>query len=422
MRVPVEAPSSRWWTVDALLYACSALFAGLTASTAGIPLQRWWGRFAVWPYALAAAIAIIAIRIPGGEAQHRRRRTILVAVVFAATAIAPMAVAASRRAGGDPGAYAQSEVIIVEEAATALRDTRDPFVAEYRDGPLGDRPVATQVHFPYLPGMLAFGVPRALAGRAAWTDARVWFTLVALAVAGMALVRMAGAPDARLRTFQVLFALPTGALLLATGGVDIPVIAMLLGVTVLVRDDRPVAAGVMGGLALAAKQTSILVLPFLVLAVPRGHPRRRFVLTVGVVSAAVIVPFALWDVDAFVEDAILFPLGLGQGESAAATPTLGSLLVDLFPSSRTAVTVLLVAAIVVIAAVLLVRGGGSSLSPACARAAGAFVAAIALAPAARVGYLVYPANLIVWAIAFRAPAPGGRKRFRRKVLREPSEG
>ena len=390
--------------MDALLYGCSALFAGLTAWTAEIPLQRSWGRVALWPYALAAAIALIAARVSGSEPQQRRRRTILVAVVFATAAIAPMAVAASRRAGGDPGAYAQSEVIIVEEAATALLDGRNPYVAEYRDGPLADRPVATQVHFPYLPGMLAFGIPRALADPAAWTDARVWFTVVALAVAGMGLLRMAAGPEDRLRTFQVLFALPTGALLLATGGVDIPVIAVLLGTTVLVRNDRPVAAGVLGGLALAMKQTSILVLPFLVLAVPRGRPRRRFGIAVGAVGAAVIVPFALWDVDAFVEDVILFPLGLGQGESAAATPTLGSLLVDLFPSSRTAVTVVLVTAIVIIVASLLFRGRGPSLSQACARAAGAFVAAIALAPAARVGYLVYPVNLIVWAIVLRSPS------------------
>jgi hypothetical protein len=407
--------------VDALLYGCSALFAGLTAATAGIPLQRSWGRVALWPYALAATIALLAARIPGNEAQQRRGRTILVAVVFAAAAIAPMAVAASRRAGGDPGAHAQSEVIIVEEAAAALREARDPYVAEYRDGPLADRPVPTQVHFPYLPGMLAFGIPRAMAGHAAWTDARIWFTVIALAVAGAGLLRMAAAPEARLRTFQVLFALPTGALLLATGGVDIPVIAMLLGATVLVRNDRPVAAGVIGGLALAAKQTSILVLPFLVLAIPPGLPRRRFVLTIGAVGGAFIVPFALWDVDAFVEDAILFPLGLGQGESAAATPTLGSLLVDLFPTSRTVVTVLLVAAIVVIAAILLFRGRGPSLSQACARAAGAFLTAIALAPAARVGYLVYPANLIVWAIAFRSPSPAERWRFRGRGFREPSE-
>jgi Glycosyltransferase family 87 len=422
VRVPVEAPSSRWWTLDALLYGCSAIFAGLTAWAAGIPLQRSWGRVALWPYALAAAISLIAARVSGSDQQRRRRRTLLVAVVFAAAALAPLAVAVSRRAGRDPGAYAQSEVIIVEEAATALLDARDPYVAEYRDGPLAERPVATQVHFPYLPGMLVFGVPRASADPAAWTDARVWFTVAALAVAGMGLRRMATAPEDRLQTFQVLFALPTGALLLATGGVDIPVIAMLFATTILVRNDRPVAAGVMGGLALATKQTSILVLPFLLLAIPRGRPRRGSIITVGAVSAALIVPLALWDVDAFVEDAILFPLGLGQGESPAATPTLGSLLVDLFPSARSAVTVLLVIAIAIILALLLFRGRAPSVSQACARAGGAFVAAIALAPAARVGYLVYPVNLIVWAIVLRSPSAEGRGRFRGEVLREPSEG
>lgn len=41
------------------------------------------------------------------------------------------------------------------------------------------------------------------------------------------------------------------------------------------------------------------------------------------------------------------------------------------------------------------------MSEACMRAAGAFLVASALAPAARVGYLVYPVNLVTWAFAFR---------------------
>jgi hypothetical protein len=399
VRIPNETPATRSWALDAVLYGVSASFAAVTAAAAEIPLQRSWGRAVLWPYGLAALIAVIVALSPstsrGNGVRHHRRRTVLVLIVFAATALLPMTVAVARRADG-AGAYAQSEVIIVEEAARATLHGHDPYVAEYRDGPLKDRPAATQVHLPYLPGILVFGLPRALAGDTPWTDARVWF--------------------------QVLFALPTGALLLATGGVDIPVIAMLLATAVLVRDGRPVAAGVAGGLALAAKQTSILVLPFLVLALPEGHQRRRSVLAAGTVAAALIAPFALWDVGAFVEDVILFPLNLGQGESAAATPTVGSLLLDLFPSQRTAVTVLLVAVILGVAGFLLVRDRAPSMAEACARAAGAFLTAVALTPAARVGYLVYPANLIVWAIALRAPSPGGGARFRRRSLREPSEG
>jgi hypothetical protein len=428
VRIPFETPSTRsWaprsWALDAVLYGASASFAAITATAAEIPLQRSWGRAVLWPYGIAALIAVIAAwsssTARGDGARHHRRRTALVLIVFAATALLPMTVAAERRAD-DPGAHAQSEVIIVEEAARATLHGHDPYAAEYRDGPLSDRPVATQVHFPYLPGMLAFGLPRAFAGDAPWTDARVWFTVVALTGAGIGLLRMPTA-DARIRSFQVLFALPTGALLLATGGVDIPVIAMLLATAVLVRNERSVAAGVAGGLAVAAKQTSILVLPFLVLALPRGAPRRRSALTAGSVAAALIAPFAVWDVGAFVEDAVLFPLDLGRGASAAGTPTVGSLLLDLSPSQRTAMTLVLVAAILGVAGFLLVRDRAPSIAQACARAAGAFLTAIALAPAARAGYLVYPANLIVWAIALRAPSPGGRGEFRRRALRERSE-
>ena len=206
---------------------------------------------------------------------------------------------------------------------------------------------------------------------------------------------------ARVRTFQVLFAVPTGALLLATGGVDIPVVAMLLATAVLAERGDARGAGLVGGLALATKQTSLLVLPFVALAIADRSSRRRFVATTSLVGLGLTLPFALWDVRAFVEDAVLFPLGAGHGVSAAQTPTLGSLLLDLFPSQRGPITALLALLILGVVVLLLRSGRGSSMAQACTRAAGAFLFACAFAPAARVGYLVYPANLIAWAIAFR---------------------
>jgi heme/copper-type cytochrome/quinol oxidase subunit 4 len=395
------ARSPRSWLVDSLLYGAAAAFAGVTAAAADIPLQRSWGRMAVWPYGAAAVLAACAGWLHGDEAHHRRRRIWLATVVFAGAAIVPLVAGSVWRSQGDPGDHAQSEVIIVEEAANASLDGHDPYAAEYREGPLSDRPLATQVHFPYLPGMLVFGLPRALAGHVAWADARVWFAIVALAVAIAVIRRMDAAPDAKIRTFQVLFALPTGALLLATGGVDIPVVALLFATFVLAQRGGSGSAGLTGGLALAMKQTSILVLPFVVFVIPRGAARRRFVVTTGLVGAMFVVPFALWDWGAFVEDTVLFPLGLGHGASAAATPTLGSMLLDRFPSQHDAITVVLVSVIAVVMGLLLFWRRTASTSQACMRAGGAFLTAIALAPAARAGYLVYPVNLIVWAIAFR---------------------
>jgi len=393
--------SARRWLIDALLYGLSASFAALAATSADIPLQRAWGRSALWGYLVATAAALAASLRHRGERRDERLRALLAVAVFGLTALAPLVIAAHLRAEGDPGDHAQSEVIIVEEGADALLDGRDPYAEDYVDGPLADRPLATQVHFPYMPFMLAFGIPRALGGHVPWADARVWFTVFCLAVALPSLVGMHTSAHARVRMFQVLFALPTGALLLATGGVDIPVIALLLATAVLVERGEAGGAGLVGGLALATKQTSLLVLPFVALAIAEGSSRRRFVATTCFVGLGLTLPFAVWDVRAFVEDAVLFPLGAGHGVSAARAPTVGSWLLDLFPSQRGLITALLVLLILGVVALLLLSGRGKSMAQACTRAAGAFLFACAFAPAARIGYLVYPANLITWAVAFR---------------------
>jgi glycosyl transferase family 87 len=393
-------PSARRWPVDALLYGLSASFAAVTAGAAGIPLQRTWGHTALWGYVVATAAAMAASLRRPREGRDEPSRALLAVAVFALTAVVPLVIAAHLRAEGDPGDHAQSEVIIVEEGADALLGGRDPYAEEYLDGPLSDRPLATRVHLPYMPFMLAFGIPRALVGHVAWADARVWFTIVALAVALPSLLQMHTSLHARTRTFQILFALPTGALLIATGGDDIPVLALLLAAAVLAERGETRSAGLVGGLALATKQTSFLVVPFIALAISDGSARRRFLATAGLVGFGLTLPFAAWDLGAFIEDAILFPLGASHGGSAAKTPTVGSLLLDLFPSHRGPITAILVVLILGVVALLLFSGRGSSMSQACMRAGGAFLFACAFAPAARIGYLVYPANLIAWAFAF----------------------
>jgi hypothetical protein len=389
---PSDADARGAW-IDAALYLGAAVFAVCTAGFAEIPLQRSWGRTALWVYVGGAAIAIA---IAAARSTPRLRVELAVGVAIGAAAV-PLLVAASERGPGDRGASAQSEVLIVEEAATALVDGRDPYREEYLTGPLAARPPATKTHVPYPPGILVFGLPRAVAGPGPATDARVWFLVGSLAVAGAAL-RAAHAPPARnLRAFQVLFALPTGAALLATGGHDVPVLAVLLaGIVWLDRGDAR-AAGVLTGVALAMRQTTLVLLPFLAASVA-GRDRRRFLLAAAVPAAALILPFLVWDPPAFVEDVVAFPLGLGRGASAAETPTLGSLVIDALPSgARVPVTIaLVVLALAAVLALLVVRPP-RTLSGAVTRGGWAFVAAIVLTPAARLGYVVYPVCCFVWA-------------------------
>src|SRR5262249_60797054 len=100
---------------------------------------------------------------------------------------------------------------------------RDPYSAHLGSSELAGREPSIAQHFPYLPGMAAFGLPRALLGKAWWTDARIFFALVTALAAAAALWSWPAPAEQRLRALQVLLVLPTGALVLVAGGADVPV-------------------------------------------------------------------------------------------------------------------------------------------------------------------------------------------------------
>src|SRR5438445_3291623 len=194
--------------------------------------------------------------------------------------------------------------------------------------------------------MLAFGLPRALWGPSPLTDARVAFALGTLGAAAIALWQWnTGDAERRLRAVQVLAILPTGALLMVSGGDDLPVVALMFLALVLLDRRWPGRSGAAAGLAAAMKQTAWPLLPFLVVASWRSMGRRAGARTLAA-CAAVTIPsilaFLAWNPSGFVEDAIRFPLGLGRERSVAETTTLGSVLVRTTPPAlRTPITLLL---------------------------------------------------------------------------------
>jgi Glycosyltransferase family 87 len=402
---PGRAPRSgdrrpdRRTILDAGIYAGSALVALGVWLLAGIPIQRTWGRMALGPYASGTLIAL-ALALRGGSSV--KLRAWVAAVVFAGSALVPMTLEVTWRAHTFAGLHAQSEVIVTEEAAKALVHGKDPYVVEYLHGPLAARPLGTKTHFPYLPGMVLFGLPRALFGSNGAGDARVWFAVVTLATVGVALRLATGLDlERKLRIAQILLVVPTGAFLMATGGDDLPVVALMLLAVVLAARGKPVGAGLALGLGAALKQTAWVLIPFLVLAMSRrgsGRGGRRAALAVAGPVVAVVLPFVIWDPGAFVEDVVKFPLGLGRQPTAARTATLGSWLVRTFPSARAAITSLLVAVVAgaAVAVVLRLPHGTIDIARAVRGAGWVFAIGVVLAPAGRTGYLVYPVNLLTW--------------------------
>jgi hypothetical protein len=396
--------------LDVALYGGSSLVAGGIALFDSIPVHREWGRLAIGPYAVGAAVAtVLAARRAGPRA-----RVCVAVLVTVGSALLPLSLEIAWRARTEPGRHVHAEAIVTEEAAKALLDGRDPYATDYLNGPLSARPLGTKTHFPYLPGMLLFGIPRAIAGdHAPLADARVMFAAGMLGATALALRMWRAPPGARLLAFQLLVTLPTGALFLATGGDDLPVLAAILLCLVLADRGRLGWAGVTAGAAVAMKQIAWPLLPFLILSGrdrARRSGRARALAGASAVALPVILPFFLWGPTAFVEDVIRFPLGLGQQPSAAETPTLGSFLVRTLPLARGWVVTMLVGLVLAAGAYLLFARPRRGPSDVALHTGLSLALALLLAPAARLGYVVYPVELFVWARLLRQSAGPSRER------------
>lgn len=389
------------------MYGCAALFGLLTALVAVSSDYRQWGRMAGVAYAAGAAICLIASlrgrrRPLTPRTVGRTRRSVLLLLLVGAVLV-PLAAELTWRAQARPGAHAQPEVAVIERAGDRAAKGLDPYLAHPKIvgiSPSGDQHSIDQSSFfPYLPGMVPFGLVNAIGGPPELSDARVVLAGFTLIVGIGALVASDATLGRRGRALQFLVVLPSGALPMVTGGDDLPVLALLLFGLVLAQRRRPVLAGLVIGCAGSLKFTAWPLLVFLAFAIKdrQGRPAPlRYILSVASVVVPVVGAGFAVAPSSFFENVVRFPLGLTKVRSPAASPLLGQVLVSVLPHHKTAVTAgLLVLGIVVVVVAFLKR---RPTTPAGAARFTAFVMCVAtvLAPATRFGYLIYPANLLVW--------------------------
>ncbi len=398
--------------LDAVLYGASAAFALYLLTSSSFMTHRTWAQFASPVYEVAAAASLVLAGAAARVGRHRlaQARLLVALFVLAGALVAPLTAAVWWRVQRGP-AYAASEVIITEGAAAEVVHGRDPYATHFASHELAGRTPSIAEHFPYLPGMAIFGLPRAFAPVTPWTDARVFFGLTAALAAGAALARWRTPAERRLRALQVLLVLPTGASLLVAGGDDVPVLALSLLALVLFDRGRHRESAVAIGSAALLKLTAWPLLLALAFAArgPRGRNRIRspLVIASAIVLAAMSAAAAV-DPGSFANDVLLFPLGLTSLPSPAATTTLGSTVVGAVGNSgapRVLVTAALLVVALLAAATLLgalarSRGRLRAAEPAAAAAA-ILAVLIVLAPVARAGYWIYPAELLMWAALLR---------------------
>lgn len=392
-----------WWGArtalerDAILYATSAVFALGLAVKSGEAAQWHWGYLAIGPYALCAAVGWMLSRM-------KLRRVSMVRVgllglVMLGTVAVPLGLEARWR-------ISQPEVSVIDRSGARLADGLSPYPSYVRHGHLIN-PVpgipSYESFFPYFPLMGIFGLPSSEThlGKGL-TDPRIAMSLLTLLVGCLGLGLMRTSPEKKIRVAQVLLAFPTGALFLATGGDDMPILALLLlGVVALQRRQNNLA-GISFGLAAAMKLTA-WPLVFGALLVARTSKdqsawRRVAAWTVAIV-AATIVPFAVRAPWAFMSNVFEFPLGLSGVTSPAASALPGHILTTIWsPLGHVLAPVTFVVGGYFVAKYLRHRW-----PPTLAKLLGLmsviFAVMMCVAAATRIGYLIYPLNFALWSWA-----------------------
>jgi hypothetical protein len=370
---PVSVP--RYWAAAA--FVASAGFAVGVALFSTNDLHRLWGVIAASAYFAASAAVLL----------WRSRGIDLALLLSAAGAlITPMFLNAA-------DGQKQPEVSVIARSAKQLVTDHSPYQSASSLATVHD----PNAYNPYLPVMALFGIPRALFGSHVITDPRVWFGIAFLVVFWFAL-RAAGARNC-VRWTVLVAASPVIAFELAVGGTDIPILALMcLGFAMLWRRPRWVLAGIALGLASAAKATAwpAVIVAAVLIGQRDGHRQVLIFLGSAVAACAAIVgPVAILWPTALLDNTILFPLGLANAVSPAASPLPGHVLADTGHTGHIIAVVLLVLACGVIGASLIVRPP-RTIPSAVWRLIIGLTLMFLLAPATRFGYFIYPASLLLW--------------------------
>jgi hypothetical protein len=200
------------------------------------------------------------------------------------------------------------------------------------------------------------------------------------------------------RALQFATVLPICALTLATGGDDLPVLALCLLALAWCASGRFGRAGMAAGAAAAFKLFAFPVVAVLaVLALVARRGRHFLPWAFGLPAAVLLLPMVV-NGDPLIDNVVRFPLGHGVVQSPAQSPFPGYLISVTVPGGRYVAAALLLAAAAAIAVVLVRRPPRTAATAALFCGYG-LLAAILLMPTTRFGYLLYPVAFLVWSPA-----------------------
>ncbi len=389
---------------DIVLYGLSGCFALGIAYTSSLALYREWGAIAAPGYFLAVLLAALLLgnRHRLGVRGLFTVRSLLCGLVLLGTLVVPLGMEiAWRTTTPNPYLHVQPEVTGIERAGQAFAHDQDPYQVVVKNGHVRPEPgiKSFEEFFPYLPLMAAFGYASSTTAPGQVTDARITFLLVTLVVLIVAGCLAPMSRKRRLRVAQCLLVLPMGALPLVTGGDDLPVVALLLLGLVLTSREMDLPAGLIFGVAAAMKFTAwpvaLLAIFFISLRKP-GQKKWAMLAGFLAVLVPIVVPYAVLNPTAFIQNVVLFPLGLAGVPSPAASPLFGHLIVSLLPSFHKTYVVLIAGIGCAVFFRSLKRNPPRSSAAVATLAGWCALFAVVVAPSTRIGYVIYPISFFIW--------------------------
>jgi len=208
-----------------------------------------------------------------------------------------------------------------QQAGDLLRRGIDPYGADYAALGLGRTPWSEPFpnpalhHTVFWPGQFLLPLPLQTISQALvhWWDQRIFLLLAATAIWVLLRFLFPGAPG---RVAAVaLFLIPGHSLVAVLGDNDLAMLAVLLGALLAAERRRFLVMGVLLGLAVATKQHALLAAPFIVWwALVRGADRAALARAAAIAAmtvAAIVLPFLLWNPQAFIQDTVFFVSGGG---------------------------------------------------------------------------------------------------------------
>ncbi len=266
---------------------------------------------------------------------------------------------------------------------------------------------AYESFYPYLPLMTVFGLPSGVQrAPLRLTDARIMFSGVTLLV----VLRRIGDPRApserKVRTLQVLTVLPdSGAACSRPAATTCPSSPSSCSRWRSPSGGDPGWSGIVLGIVSAMKFTAWPLAALALFAARDASGKRapgRMALGLFAVAGPVVAPFLIVNPHVVHRERDPLPTRpLGGGfarRQPAARPPAGQ------PRSRACTTCCPIVALALGGAVLLrrlIRRPPATPADVCRLGGWVMLIAILVAPATRIGYLVYPINFFVWAFMFR---------------------